>query len=78
MKENVSLVDTMELYEFKVAALTETVAELEQALQAASALTTSVRLQGAQAAAEVSKTENVCVCQRAKLCPWPPCYATCS
>ena len=52
VKDSVSLVDTMELYEFKVAALTETVAELEQALQAASTLTTSIRLQAAQAAAE--------------------------
>ena len=52
VKDSVSLVDTMELYEFKVAALTETVAELEQALQAASTLTTSLRLQAAQTAAE--------------------------
>ncbi|XP_043198742.1 uncharacterized abhydrolase domain-containing protein DDB_G0269086-like [Amphibalanus amphitrite] len=60
-KENVSLVDTMELYEFKVAALTETVAELEQALQAASALTTSLRLQGAQAAAENAAVRRLLV-----------------
>ncbi|KAF0293817.1 hypothetical protein FJT64_008456 [Amphibalanus amphitrite] len=60
-KESVSLVDTMELYEFKVAALTETVAELEQALQAASTLTTSLRLQGAQSAAENAAVRRLLV-----------------